>query len=185
MKHHGIFDKRGMIAHLRGQFRINWMGHHGIPHWMRVRANGIMLARHNGANVHVLELFAFFHDAKRVNEHQDDGHGSRGAQLARQLRGRYFNATDNEMDLLMLACQGHSDGFLEGELTVRTCWDSDRLDLGRVGIKPNPQYLCTETARQPVHLSRAIARSEEWKRAYALRENSFLPINNKEEKHDT
>jgi len=81
MKHHGIFDKRGMIAHLRGQFQINWMGHHGIPHWMRVRVNGIMLARHNDANVHVLELFAFFHDAKRVNEHQDDGHEVRGHNL--------------------------------------------------------------------------------------------------------
>lgn len=169
MSHRGIFDRQGLIAHLRAQFQINWMGHHGIPHWMRVRANGLMLAKENGANTHVLELFAFFHDARRCNEHQDDGHGARGAQLAMQLRGLYFEATDKEMDLLKLACQGHSDGMLEAELTVQTCWDSDRMDLGRVGIDPNPDYLCTEAARRSVHLNRANARAEQWQRTYDLR----------------
>jgi uncharacterized protein len=169
MSHRGIFDKQGLIAHLRGQFQINWMGHHGIPHWMRVRANGLMLSKVNGANTHVLELFAFFHDARRRNEHQDDGHGARGAQLAMQLRGRFFEATNEEMDLLMLACQGHSEGMIEAELTVQTCWDSDRLDLGRVGIDPNPDYLCTEAARQSVHLNKANARAEQWQRTFELR----------------
>jgi uncharacterized protein len=169
MRHRGIFDKQGLIAHLRSQFQINWLGHHGIPHWMRVRANGLMLAKDNGANIHVIELFAFFHDARRRNEHQDDGHGTRGAQLAMQLRGRFFEATDQEMDLLMLACQGHSDGELEAELTVQTCWDSDRLDLGRVGIEPNPNYLCTESARQPAHLNKANARAEQWQCTYERR----------------
>lgn len=168
MKHRGVFDKQGLIAHLRAQFQINWMGHHGIPHWMRVRANGLMLANQNGANRHVIELFAFFHDAKRVNEHRDDGHGARGAQLAKQLQNRFFEATDEEMDLLILACQGHSDGMLQGELTVQTCWDADRLDLGRVGIEPNPDYLCTEAARQSVNLNKANARAEQWQRTYEL-----------------
>ena len=161
-----IFDKQGLIAHLRAQFQINWMGHHGIPHWMRVRANGIMLARFNGSNIHVIELFAFFHDARRVNEHRDDGHGARGAQLARKLRGRYFDATDQEMNLLTLACEGHSDGLLDADISVQSCWDSDRLDLGRVGIEPNPQYLCTEAAKLAVNLNKANARSGEWQRNY-------------------
>ena len=60
MNRPGIFDKQGLIAHLRAQFQINWMGHHGIPHWMRVRANGIMLARFNGSNIHVLEYSPSF-----------------------------------------------------------------------------------------------------------------------------
>jgi uncharacterized protein len=28
------------------------------------------------------------------------------------------------------------------------CWDADRLDLGRVGIQPKPELLCTDTARE-------------------------------------
>jgi uncharacterized protein len=125
-----------------------------------------MLARFNGSNIHVIELFAFFHDARRVNEHRDDGHGARGAQLARNLRGMYFDATDQEMNLLTLACEGHSDGLLDADISVQSCWDSDRLDLGRVGIEPNPQYLCTEAAKLAVNLNKAIARSGEWQRNY-------------------
>ena len=158
-----IVDRRGLLAHLRAQFRIDWYGHHGIPHWARVRANGLMLAHETGASRHVVELFAFFHDARRLNEYQDDGHGSRGAVLARQLKGRFFDATDAEMDLLQYACRYHSDGQNTGDMTVLTCWDADRLDLGRVGITPNPLYLCTDAAKRPGNLQRAHARAVAWK----------------------
>lgn len=42
----------------------------------------------------------------------------------------------------------HSDGFQEGDATMRTCRDADRLDLPRVGIHPDPARLCTEPARR-------------------------------------
>ena len=71
-----------------------------------------MLAQQNGANALVVELFAFFHDSMRINEYQDDGHGARGAQLAKRLRNKYYQATDHEVDLLVYACEGHSDGKL-------------------------------------------------------------------------
>lgn len=32
-------------------------------------------------------------------------------------------------------------------MTIQTCWDSDRLDLGRVGITPHPSKLCTEVVK--------------------------------------
>jgi uncharacterized protein len=35
------------------------------------------------------------------------------------------------------------------DVTVRTCWDADRLDLGRVGVTPDPILLCTDVARRP------------------------------------
>jgi uncharacterized protein len=54
----GFIDRRLLIDRLREQFQINWLGHHGIAHWARVRANGLMLARETGANAHVVELFA-------------------------------------------------------------------------------------------------------------------------------
>ena len=74
----------------------------------------------------------------------DHNHGKRGAELAIKLRGKFFEATDTEMDLLVDACIGHSDGYVEAPVSIQTCWDADRLDLGRVGIKPNPKYLCTD-----------------------------------------
>lgn len=106
-----IHHRRSLLEHLRGQLAVDWWGHHGIAHWARVRANGLMLARDTGANLHVVELFAFFHDARRINEYDDEDHGARGGELAKRLRGRYFDATDDEMDLLAYACTHHSDGM--------------------------------------------------------------------------
>ena len=128
-----------------------------------------MLATHTGANRLVVELFAYFHDARRTNENRDEGHGARGAVLARQLQGKLIRASDDEMDLLCYACEHHSDGILQGDPTVLTSWDADRLDRGRVGIDPNPRYLCTEAARNDVSLTRANRRAQSWRDGYDAR----------------
>ena len=39
-------------------------------------------------------------------------------------------------------------GATTGDITVQTCWDADRLDLGRVGVYPEPARLCTDAARR-------------------------------------
>lgn len=65
-------ERRNLIACLREQFKINWHGHHGVTHWARVRANGLMVAMEFGSNPHVVELFAWFHDSRRVNEYEDN-----------------------------------------------------------------------------------------------------------------
>lgn len=128
-----------------------------------------MLANQNGANRHVVELFAFFHDSRRFNEHMNYGHGARGAALASLLKGRYFDATDEEMDLLQFACVHHSDGMTLGNTTVLTCWDADRLDLGRVGITPRAKYLGTEAARSQVCMDKANRRTQAWCDVYDAR----------------
>lgn len=162
----GWIERRALVRHLRAHVRVNWFGDHGIAHWMRVRANGLMLCRLNGAESLVVELFAFFHDSRRINEHLDRGHGARGAELALQLRGKYFDIPDAGMDKLVLACRTHSDGLSEGDLTVRTCWDADRLDLGRVGITPDPRRMSTPEARRRDVLKKANARSDAWVRRW-------------------
>ncbi len=139
-----------LLNHLRERFAIDWHGAHGAAHWVRVRKNGMVLAKTTGANINVVELFSFFHDSCRLNEYVDDGHGKRGAELATKLRGSLFEATDAEMVLLVEACTGHSDGEVDADVTVQTCWDADRLDLGRVGIKPDAKYLCTAAAKDPM-----------------------------------
>ena len=109
--------------------------------------NGQRLASETGANVDVVTLFALFHDSRRVNEDRDLGHGHRGARYARKLRGKLIDLDDADFKLLFEACRLHTDGLTEGDVTLQTCWDADRLDLGRVGITPEPDQLCTDAAR--------------------------------------
>jgi uncharacterized protein len=150
---------RQLLTQLRGQFRLDWLGIHGIRHWGRVRANGLRLAKTTGADVRVMELFAVFHDARRLNDDRDPDHGRGGGDLAIGCHGRYFELDPAALMLLYRACAGHSHGNTEGNPTVLTCWDADRLDLGRVGIEPNPSRLCTSAARDPAILHWAYRRS--------------------------
>jgi uncharacterized protein len=123
-------------------------GHHGVAHWARVMENGLRLAEETGANVQVVRLFAVFHDSRRRNESIDPDHGQRGADFAAELRGNLFDLPDDDFNLLYRACAGHTDELTHPDITIQTCWDSDRLDLGRVGIVPHPSRLCTELAKQ-------------------------------------
>jgi uncharacterized protein len=118
-------------------------------HWARVRQNGILLLQQTGANRKVVELFAFLHDVERENDGIDPEHGHRAADLVAELAGNLIDVDDHELNLLTLACRGHSKGRTESDVTVMTCWDADRLDLGRVGIKPLANKLCTNTAKAP------------------------------------
>lgn len=133
-------------AVLRGYSLPLW-GIHGLSHWVRVLENGLKLAEVTGADRTVVSLFALFHDSKRVNEHIDPKHGRRGADFARTLRGSLFELDDHRFNLLYVACDRHTDGHTRADVTIQTCWDSDRLDLGRVGTTPAPQYLCTDAAK--------------------------------------
>ena len=148
-----------LIREIRLQYQLNWRGIHGIGHFLRVRENGLRVARENGALVPVVELFAFLHDARRLNDSRDPGHGSRAAELARSLHGTFFQLAPEELELLEYACRFHTDGLTEGDITVQTCWDSDRLDLGRAHIKPRASKLCTDVAKDPQVIEWAYGRS--------------------------
>ena len=127
---------------------------HFIDHWARVLAIGRYLAPLTGARLDVVELFAVFHDSGRENDGGDSNHGQRGADLARMLVGKYFHLDNAGMDLLVQACREHTQGMMEADITVQTCWDSDRLDLGRAGIKPVSRKLCTAAARDRATIER-------------------------------
>mgnify|MGYP003655686860 CR=1 FL=1 len=143
-----MINRYRLLLSIQEQYKLNWQGTHGIDHWLRVLDNGIKLqAAHLDANLEVIELFAILHDSRRLNEWTDDGHGRRGADFAATLRGEYFNLRDRDFDMLYYAIDRHSDGLIDGDITVRTCWDADRLDLGRVGIKPDAKYLCTDAGK--------------------------------------
>src|SRR3954451_19567377 len=124
-------------------------GYHGVAHWARVLENGHRLASETGAKIGVVSLFAILHDSRRVNESYDPEHGPRAAKLAARLRGKLFHLEDEGFVLLQRACHGHTHERDHPNVTIQTCWDSDRLDLGRVGITPHPSRLCTDVAKRP------------------------------------
>ena len=121
---------------------------HGPDHWRRVERNGLLLATRTGADVTVVRLFALFHDSRRVHDGWDDGHGARGAEFAASLRGSEYMLDDNRFELLRYACVWHTDGKYHEDPTIGTCWDADRLDLGRVGIIPDATFMSTEFGRE-------------------------------------
>jgi uncharacterized protein len=137
------YDRQGLMAAIRSQFRIDWQGVHGPSHWARVRHHALRLCTLRQGDRLVAELFAYLHDSQRENEWTDPLHGPRAADYAASLNGRYFELSGEQLDLLTHAARFHSDGLMHQDATIQSCWDADRLDLGRVGIKPTKQYLST------------------------------------------
>ncbi len=156
----GSMISQELITSVLARYTLPKGGIHGVPHWARVLVNGSRLSGLTGASADVVELFAVFHDCQRINEGADEGHGRRGAELAWELRGLSYELGEEDFRLLIKACDLHSEGYLDGDITIRTCWDADRLDLGRVGITPRPEKLCTEGARDPRLIEWAVGQSE-------------------------
>lgn len=124
-------------------------GIHGLPHWLRVEDNALQLARAEGGDPAVASLFALFHDCRRWNDDADDNHGERGGELARQLHTEgLLPINETQLDLLIQACEGHTDIIHSHIPTIGCCWDADRLDLTRLGIHPDPELLNTESAKE-------------------------------------
>jgi uncharacterized protein len=146
---HSAMITAQLIQVILKDYSLPWDGTHGPPHWGRALENGLCLAEQTGADISVVSLFAVLHDCRRVNEGEDSGHGLRAAEFAVSIRGAALGLDNSRFELLHFACAHHTDGLTDGDITVQTCWDADRLDLGRVGINPHPQYLCTESAKEP------------------------------------
>lgn len=148
-----------LVHLLLQEYQLPWGGVHGVSHWARVLETSLRLAEQTGAVAEVVQLFAVFHDVRRINEGSDEDHGRRGADLAASLRGTAFHLPGHNFDRLYSACVYHTEGRTDGDLTIQTCWDADRLDLGRVGITPQKKFLGTEAARDFENRQWANARS--------------------------
>ena len=142
-----VFDRKGLLKAVLKQFKVDRQGVHGPGHWDRVRYHALMIGRATCADLLVVELFAFLHDSRRLNEDKDPEHGSRAASYAKELNGKFFQLTEDQLEKLCHSMSFHSDGGIHADATIQTCWDADRLDLGRVGKKPKAQYLSKEGAK--------------------------------------
>lgn len=153
-------ERQAVFEYTSSRFVLSARSPHGPEHWLRVRHNGLLLAETTGANRRVIELFALFHDSCRESDGWDVEHGPRGAQLALAYHtDGLLPASEAELDLLVIACRGHTVERTHADVTIATCWDADRLDLPRVGIQVNPRYLCTDAARDPDFIREAEGRA--------------------------
>ena len=120
---------------------------HGVSHWERVDHNGQMLATPD-CDLTVIRLFAYLHDSCRVDDSYDDQHGPRAAKMIVSLRKTLLkDLTDHQFELLQTACYLHTTAHSTGDPTIDVCFDADRLDLGRVGITPDPRKMATKRGK--------------------------------------
>ena len=120
------------------------------PARARVLENGLRLAAETGANVEVVR------PVRRAPRFQRAGTRTTTPATARAppRSPRPSAAGSSTFPTPSSACstrpaQGHTHERTHPDITVQTCFDSDRLDLGRVGITPDPRYLCTDAAKRP------------------------------------
>jgi uncharacterized protein len=130
---------------------------HGPGHWARVERNGIYIGNQVGADLTVVRLFALFHDCKRKNDSIDPGHGKRGAEYAKNLRKKLFDISDDQFNCFYNACRLHTRQIHTKDLTMGVCWDSDRLDLGRINFQPSAKFMNTSIAKN-------IINNNDWKK---------------------
>lgn len=146
----------GLMARIRAGFRLDWHGIHGAAHWARVMRHGLHLAAQTGADPQVVRLFAVLHDSQRFAEGSDPGHGARAATFVHHLQAEgVLWLDDTRAGWLAEACRQHSKGGCHANPTIAVCWDADRLDLGRIGIRPDPRRLCTAAAADPAYIELA------------------------------
>lgn len=126
-----------------GQFALGNQSLHGPWHWEKVEHNATML-QDESSDLLVCQLFALLHDCQRKNENDDPEHGKRAAQFIDTLD---LPITKDQLKILKFSCEFHNDGKTSDDATIACCYDSDRLDLIRVGTVPEKKYLSTKRAK--------------------------------------
>lgn len=120
---------------------------HGVEHWRRVDDNAQLLTAHTGADIIIVRLFAYLHDTCRIDDGRDRMHGPRAADKLCELPETLIKISSEQMALLEYAIRHHADGVTSDDSTIGTCWDADRLDLGRVYIIPKASRMSTQAGR--------------------------------------
>lgn len=130
---------------------------HGPVHWAGVAAAGFTLCELTPeADPQTVLYFAMLHDSMRESDGHDPEHGARAAELACKLReDGVLELDDERLATLEEALVYHDKGQTHLDPTIGACWDSDRINLYRVGITPEASFMSTEGGRSLVGTKRA------------------------------
>ncbi len=161
-----MIDFTGLLDYAYEQ-RLYDSDYHGLEHWHQVEFNGLLLASRTGADITVVRLFALFHDCRRMDDAYDVEHGARAVEfIDRCLAEKRFELDEERLEKLRRACRLHTKERQTGDITVDTCFDADRLDLGRVGICPMEEKMATDAgkkiARKLAQAGISVFHQREW-----------------------
>jgi uncharacterized protein len=137
----------GIREYVMSIFKCGAHSIHGPSHWQRVDAFGLDIAESSGADLTVVRLFALLHDSCRQDDSADLDHGPRAAEMLDRIVPTVFAIDPGRFELLKEAIRLHTTGQTTSEPTIGTCWDADRLDIGRVGMTPSAQYMSTKAGK--------------------------------------
>lgn len=139
---------------------------HGPHHWFRVIDIGLRLCEQMPeVDRDVIIAFGLLHDSARTHDQYCEKHGPDSLLVINKLR-HLIPLDATQMLHVMIACCNHTSAsnfdFPIHEPTLHVCFDSDRLDLWRVGIVPDNRYLFTDAAKLPEIHEWANANGEHW-----------------------
>lgn len=155
-------NKELLAELMDGFFTDHGRSCHGIAHWLRVMKNGLTIAKHNPeVDPKVIIWFALFHDSKRTHDGQCPVHSGEGAENAKAHLGE-LNLNKKQTEQLLAACAGHTAETHTDDATVAACWDSDRLDLYRVGKVTDAKFLNSDVAKSLISWGIDRAGEEKW-----------------------
>ena len=137
----------GVREYVMSVFKCGAHSIHGPSHWQRVDAFGLDIAKSSGADLTLVRLFALLHDSCRQDDGADLDHGPRAGEMLDLIVPTVFAIDPGRFDLLKEAIRLDTSGLTTTDPTIGTCWDADRLDICRVGMTPNAQYMSTEVGK--------------------------------------
>lgn len=160
----GIYEiiPKKVIKHLIKNIKVDIEGIHGIDHWLRVMANGVVLSDLENMDLKLFIVFALVHDVFREPDGNDLFHGALAADwlISGDKYAQLINITPEERETVAFACRWHGNGktiydiensgFEGNEEQIKliaACWDADRLDLARTSTLPLDDFLSTDSAK--------------------------------------
>jgi uncharacterized protein len=127
-------------------FPLDRRGVHGPRHWNQVAVNAQRICRMKRLNPLSGAAFGWLHDIARQDEHEDPEHGPRAADLVEndpKAMELLRTILGKDLDKVLTAIRIHTEAQNHEDPLIGACLDADRLDLGRVGIRPNPKFFST------------------------------------------
>jgi uncharacterized protein len=141
---------KNIIKKIKQELYISPNSIHAESHWNNVVAFGKCIADTEGLNSHLIKLFGYFHDSKRYNDGHDPEHGPRAAEFVKTFKLTELGLNEKEKNQLIFTCKYHTYEEKTEDMDILACWNSDRLDLPRVGITIETNRLFTKTAKKIV-----------------------------------